>query len=58
MPHDAIRGYRGRHCVGVTDSLPAGPSQGEADRLGDILGTGGREELSSVMATRLEQNKN
>jgi hypothetical protein len=48
MSHDALRGSRGRHAVPAVDPLPAGIQGREADRLGDLLGSG-RPQLSGVI---------
>ena len=33
MPHDALRGNRGRHAVAVMDALPAGEQERETDEI-------------------------
>jgi hypothetical protein len=44
MPHDALRGNRGRHAVAVMDALPAGEQKRESDRGGDVAGVGGESQ--------------
>ena len=38
MPHDSLRGNRGRHAVAVVDTLLAGEQEREGDRFGDVAG--------------------
>jgi hypothetical protein len=52
MPHDAIRGNRGRHAVGVMDALSAREQEREGDRFGDVAGGGGPELLIGVGMTQ------
>jgi hypothetical protein len=43
IPHNALGGY-GRHVlIGLMDALPAFEPQREGDRVGKVLGIGGRE---------------
>jgi len=43
MPHDAVRRDRGHGPVRIVDPLPAAEQQRESDRVGDVVGIGGRK---------------
>jgi hypothetical protein len=63
MPHDALRGNRGRHAIAVVDTLLAGEQEREGDRFGDVAGVGWRELFFEVrhpqkVAQARERSKN
>jgi hypothetical protein len=58
-----LRDNRGHDLAGVAGPFAAGIPQGEGDRVGDIVGSGGHESVTRLfhvadIASRKEQRKN